>query len=222
MQIFLKILCLMLIVIVALEGVCTQADDDMKSVSKRERTLDIHSDILDESYELFAVQELRMPLAEHAYLVAKKSGEFYIIRSSAEFSRVVKAIHTADDALELSRLITSQELRPFLQDVFYVEVDKTLDTENNDSFLEQCFRLDAESYDVFKLHPPVVKEDKGVFTIERFVASYPRKEEGRENILPAQLLKILEQIDSEGNYRMEILEILTEGEEIHKILLFTK
>ncbi|MCP4396346.1 MAG: hypothetical protein GY801_03410, partial [bacterium] len=62
----------------------------------------------------------------------------------------------------------------------------------------------------------------GSFNIERFVASYPREEEDSENILPAQLLKIWERIDNEGRYSMEIREIVTEGEQIQSILLFTK
>jgi hypothetical protein len=134
----------------------------------------------------------------------------------------VKKIRTANEALELARLLSSQDIRPFLQDIFYAEVYKKVNAESRDQSIEPWFRLDAETYETFKLQPPVVKEEEGGFSLERFVASYPRDDKESENILPAQLLKIREQIDSEGRYSMEMLKILTEGEEIHKILLFTK
>ncbi len=218
-----RMICLIIAFFVGLGGLSAlAADDDMEAVDRIERILELHSDILDDSYELFSVQELRMPLAKYAYLFAKKFGETHEIRTAAEFSRVVKTIQTAGDALELARLLSSQELRPFLQDVFYAEVRQKIETESKDTIVDPWFRLDAEEYEALHLHAPVVTEKEGSFNIERFVASYPREEEDSENILPAQLLKIWERIDNEGRYSMEIREIVTEGEQIQSILLFTK
>ena len=163
-----------------------------------------------------------MPLAKHSYLIAKNEGKAYSIRVAAEFSRVVKAIRSTDEALELAHLLSSQELRPFLQDVFYAEVHKKSEAESTDEIIAPWFRLEAEKYEKLQLHPPIVTSEDGRFTIERFVVSYPREDKDSEKILPAQLLKILEQIDHDGYYSMEVKEILDQGEQIQKILLFTK
>lgn len=208
-------------ILVILGTSCANTSQESPSPTKRETPLELGSALLDGRYELFTVQELEMPLADHRYVLAKNGETTIKIQQAEDFSQIVKEITSAEEALELVRLITSQEIRPFLTDIYYHEVEKKVESEIGDAVEPQWFALEPEQYDKWEVQEPVVTEEgDGKYKIERFVAGYSRMEEERR--IPSQLLKIWEWVDVEGNYSMKIQEVITEGEEIDKILLFTK
>jgi len=209
--------------VICLGTACAKTSEKPPKPMQQVRDLDVDSVFLDESCDLFAVQELTMPLAEHNYLLAKCGQKETVIRKATEFFPIVREITSADDALELVRLFTSQAIRPFLQDVYYSEVHKEVEPESEDEIVEPWFALSPEQYEEWKVQAPVVtQEEDGRYKIERFVVSYPRKEEEHGELIPPQLLKIREWVDAEGKYSMELQEVVAEDEGLQNILLFTK
>ena len=186
----------------------------------QERPLKLESALFLKKYELFTVIGMGKPVAEHSYLLAKDGNSEVKIQDTESFAQIVKEIASPEDALELVRLMTSQEIRPFLSDVYYNEVHKQAKPEKEGEEEDRWFAIAPEQYDEWQLHEPIVTEENGMYKIERFVASYPRLKE--QELTPAQLLKIWEWVDAEGKYSMEIQEVIAEGDEIHKLLLFTK
>jgi hypothetical protein len=91
---------------------------------KDEQPLEVVSDLLQADVRLFSVIEAKKPVADHSYILAQSSDGEFTIRDAGSFTQAVREIASPEDALELVRLITSQELRPFLQDVYYAEVHK--------------------------------------------------------------------------------------------------
>ncbi len=182
----------------------------------RERPVEIDSGLIHDDYELFSVIEAKKPISEHAYLLAKSGNAQLEIRETKDVAQIVKAITSPEDALELARLLSSQDLRPFLKDIYYSEIHEKMKGDEKD----QWFAIETDRYNAWKLHEPVITEEDGQYKIERFVASYPRIQEQPPS--PAQLLKIWEWVDAQGKYSMEIQEVIAEGEEIQKILIFTK
>jgi hypothetical protein len=181
----------------------------------QERPLDIESELIQEGYEVFTVIELGKPLADHIYLLAKH-GEIQLkIRDTEGFAQIVREISSQEQALELVRMLTSQEVRPFLKDIYYSEIHKKENAE------DRWFAIEPEQYEEWKFHEPVVTEEDGVYKIERFVACYPRLLENKE-VTQAKLVKIWEWVDSDGKYLAEIQEEIAKGDAIHKILIFTK
>lgn len=198
-----------------------------KKAEVRTTPLNIASPLLDNSYQLLAAQELTMPLGEHGYLIARKGAADIEIRSAADFARIVKGIATTEDALAFARLITSEEIRPYLQGVNYQEVHKqaapTVTEENGRKITteDRWFAVEAKQYDAWKLHEPTVKKAaNGAYVIERFAASYPNI--SAQTMTPAKLLHIRETVTPTGAYTMEIIEKIAEGEAIERLLLFTK
>lgn len=212
----------------------------------QEQQIMLETTLLQEQYTLWGVQGMGMPLAEHRYLLARDGEQEIKIRKVEELTPLVKEISSTDQALEFVRFLTSTEIRSFLSDIYYSEVHKKesspassqegkeeteeptpapsqegkgkASAENTPE--DRWFAIDAAQYDAWNLHEPVVEEVDGTYKIERFVASYPRRE--NQSVAPARLLKIWEWVDPEGSYRMEIQSILAEGEPIQKILLFRK
>ncbi|GAK53074.1 hypothetical protein U14_04333 [Candidatus Moduliflexus flocculans] len=189
--------------------------------------LKITSSLLKDGVELFAAQEMTMPLGKHRSILAKTNMSDIVIRTSADFTQVVKEIASPEDALAYVRLITSEEIRPFLQDVYYAEVHKqavpTTKEVNGEKIVVEdiWFAVEAKQYDAWKLAEPVVKKlEIGGYAIERFVAAYPKVMD--KSATPAQLLKIRETVGTQGAYTMEILAVIAEGDAIEKMLLFTK
>ncbi len=168
-----------------------------------------------EGCELVPVIESKKSLTSLAYLLAKTDNIEVPIRTIAEFSQVVREITSEADALEYVRLLTSQEIRPYLQDAYYAEVHKQTGTDDG------WFAIAADQYDAWNLAEPLVRSEQNRYTIERVVAAYPRFLEGRPTT-DAVLLKIREWVTPEGGYLMEVREIVAEGDEIYKILVFTK
>lgn len=192
---------------------CTQTTQ--KQPVSRECSLKTGSDLIQDGYELSTVIEAKKPIAEHAYILAKRGDTELKIRDTEGFAQILRGISSQDQALELVRLLTSQDLRPFLKDIYYREIHKK---ENEE---ERWFAIEAKQYDEWKLHEPIVTEEDGVYKIERFVACYPRILENKE-LTEAKLVKIWEWVDSEGKYLAEIQEEIAKGDAIHKILIFTK
>lgn len=193
----------------------------------RETPIKIASPLLKDGIELFAAQEMTMPLGKHRSLQAKLQANEITIRTSADFAQAVKEIASPEDALAFARLITSEEIRPYLQDVYYAEVHKqaapTAKEVNGETVLieDLWFAVEPKQYDAWKLAEPVVKTlEIGGYAIERFVAAYPKVME--KTATPAQLLKIRETVGFQGAYTMEILAVVAEGAAIEKMLLFTK
>lgn len=193
----------------------------------RETPIKITSPLLKDGVELFAAQEMTMPLGKHRSILAKTKMSDISIRTSADFAQVIKEIASPEDALAFARLITSEEIRPYLQDVYYAEVHKqaapTSTQVNGETVLieDRWFAVEAKQYDAWKLAEPVVKKlEIGGYAIERFVAAYPKIME--KTATPAQLLKIRETVGANGAYTMEIVAVIAEGAAIEKMLLFTK
>ncbi|PIE32438.1 hypothetical protein CSA56_15635 [candidate division KSB3 bacterium] len=202
---------------------CAQAPQESTESITQERDLELDAPFLDQSYDIFAVQKLAMPLAKHAYLLARQGDKEIVIREASEFSQVVTEIVSPEDALELARLLISHDIRPFLLDIYYSEVHKYVEPENKDDIVEPWFALSPEQYDAWNVREPIVtRQEDGRYKIERFVASYPRKKDENDELTPPQLLKIWEWIDAEGHYSMEIQDVVTEDKAIYNILLFTK
>ncbi len=220
------ILFIMICLLFGVSCACTKNDSPPMV---RERPLELESALIDENYTLFSVQELTMPLAEHSYLLAKKDDTEVKIQQTEEFSQIVKKITSPEDALELVRLIASPEVHPLLSDVYYHEVHEQIEPEDKATteaeLTEQWFAIKPAQYEQWELHEPIVtKEEDGRYKIERFAASYPQiiQEGEKTQTTPAQLLKIWEWVDANGKYTMEIQDVIAEGSDIHKILLFTK
>ena len=165
-------------ILVILGTSCANTSQESPSPTKRETPLVVESALLDGRYELFTVQELEMPLAAHRYVLAKNGETTIKIRQAEDFSQIVKEISSEEEALELVRLITSQEIRPFLKDLYYHEVEKKVELKIEDAVEPQWFALEPEQYDKWAVQEPVVTEaGDGKYKIERFVAGYSRMEE---------------------------------------------
>ena len=171
--------------------------------------------LVPENYELVPVIESKKSLTSQPYLSAKTDKGEMPIRTVADFSQVVREITSEADALEYVRLLTSQEIRPYLQDAYYAEVHKQTGVD------DVWFAIAADQYDAWNLAEPVVGSEQHWYVIERVVAAYPRFLEGRP-ATDAALLKIREWVTPSGGYLMEVREIVAEGDEIYKILVFTK
>lgn len=193
---------------------CTQTTQ--KQPASRERSLKTESELIQDGYELSTVIEAKKPIAEHSYILAKREDTELKIRDTEGFVQILRGISSQDQALELVRLLTSQEFRPFLKDIYYHEVHKK---ENEE---DRWFAIEPKQYDEWKLHEPVVTEEDGVYKIERFVACYPRVFLENKEFTEAKLVKIWEWVDSDGKYLAEIQEEIAKGAEIHKILIFMK
>lgn len=210
-----KAIMLMSLGLVMLGLSCAQDVDKSNQPLKKERALKPESTLIREEYTLSTVIEAVRPIAEHIYILAKSGETELKIRDTEGFAQVVRKISSQEQALELVRLLTSQEFRPFLKDIYYSEVHKK---ENEE---DRWFAIEPKQYDEWKLHEPVVTEENGVYKIERFVACYPRLLENKE-ITQAKLVKIWEWVNSDGKYLAEIQDVIAEGDKIHKILIFTK
>jgi hypothetical protein len=189
--------------------------------SGQEHPLKIESQLIQDKYQLFAVITGGKPIAEHSYLLAKAGDTQLEIRDTKDFAQIVKGISSKEEALELVRLITSQEIRPFLRDIYYAEVHKQVEPQKEGEEKDRWFAIEPTQYDEWKLHEPVVTDENGSYKIERFVACYPRILPQKE-LSQARLVKIWEWVDSDGNYLAEIQDVIAEGDTIHKILIFTK
>ncbi len=191
-----------------------------EQTTTQEQPLKVETTLLNKKYDFFPRRGMGRPLAKQGYLLVKHGETELKIRTTEEFAQIVKGITSSEDALALVRLITSQQLRPFLTDVYYSEVHKKVEAKESEKE-DRGFAIEPEQYEAWKAQEPVVTEEEaGMYKIERFVASYP-KMQGQEHT-PAQLLKIWEWVDSQGKYSMEIQEVIAEGSAIQKILMFTK
>jgi hypothetical protein len=192
---------------------CSQTTQ--KQPISRERSIKTETKLIQGGYKLSTVIEAKKPIADHTYILAK-SGETQLkIQDTEGFAQILQGITSQEEALELVQLLTSQEFRPFLRDVYYSEVHK----KENDE--DKWFAIEPEQYDDWNLHEPVVTEENDGYKIERFVACYPRITEDKE-LTEARLVKIWEWVDSDGKYSAEIQEEIAKGEAIQKILIFTK
>ena len=205
---------------------CSAQKSETKS-SIQYTPLKITSPLLKDGVELFAAQEMAMPLGKHRSILAKTKMSDISIRTSADLAQIIKEIASPEDALAFARLITSEEIRPFLQDVYYAEVHKqaapTTKEVNGEKIAveDRWFAVEPKQYDAWKLAEPVVKKlEIGGYAIERFVAAYPKIMD--KSATPAQLLKIRETVGANGAYTMEIVAVIAEGAAIEKMLLFTK
>jgi hypothetical protein len=186
----------------------------------QEQPIKLASLLIQDKYELFSVIGGGKPIADHVYLLAKAGDTRLEIRTTKDFAQIVKGIASKDDALALVRLLTSQELRPFLRDVYYAEVHQKVEPKKQGETEDHWFAIAPQQYETWKLHEPVVTEEQGRYKIERFVACYPQLKE--KDLTPAQLVKIWEWVDAKGAYSAEIKEVIAGGDEIHRLLLFTK
>ncbi len=190
--------------------------------------LNIETSLLNEKYEFFTGRGLGVPQSKQGYIVAKSETKDIKIQKAEDFSQVVTGITSPEEALEYVRLLTSSQIHPYLSDVHYQEVQTPAQRiasepeEEEQKMQEQhCVMISQEQYDAWKVAEPVVKEEEqGIYTIERFVASYPKMDE--QTMTPAQLLKIREWVDAQGKYRMEVQDVIAEGADVQKILPFTK
>lgn len=178
-------------------------------------SMNVDSSLILEGYDLIPFLGSQKPIGDHIYLIAKSGKIEITIRTVEEFSQVIRELASEEDALEFVRLLTAQNIRPYLKDVYYAEVHKQ--TDNDDKW----FAIEAAQYDDWELHEPVVTEENGLYKIERYVATYPRYLAGRP-VTDAQLLKIREWVTPAGEYALDIREIVAEGDDIYKILVFTK
>jgi hypothetical protein len=173
------------------------------------------SSLIREGYDLIPFIGSQKPIGDHIYLIAKSGKIELAIRTVEEFSQVIRELTSEEDALEFVRLLTSQNIRPYLKDVYYAEVHKQSDKD------DKWFAIEATQYDAWGLHEPVVTQENGLYKIERYVATYPRYLAGRP-VTDAQLLKVREWVTPAGEYALDIREIVAEGDDIYKILVFTK
>lgn len=203
----------LLIAILAVVGV--SCANTAKEPNVQLRPITVTSTLLDERYELFGAQAMKMPLGENSYLAAKSGDTEIQIRNAQEFAQIVKGVTSPEQALELARLLTSPAIRPFLQDIYYSEVHKKAADEK-----ERWFAVEPEQYEQLNLDVPIVTKENDRYKIERCVAAYPRIQ-GKQ-VSKAQLLRIWEWVDAAGKYTSEIQVILAEGESVEKLLLFTK
>ncbi len=190
------------------------------SNTKQEPMADIvpsqtHHALIQDGYELVPVFESPKSLTSVAYLLARTGKIEIPIRTIAEFAQVVRDITSEAEALEYVRLLTAQDIRPYLQDAYYAEIHKQTGPDDH------WFAIAPERYNAWNLAEPVVTTENNRFVIDRIVAAYPRFLEGRPTN-DAALLKIREWVTPSGGYLMEIRDIIAEGDEIYKILVFTK
>lgn len=197
-----------------------QSSSRQVSSDVQERQITLETTLLQEQYTLFTVQGMGFPLAEHRYLLARDGEQEMKIRKAADLAPLVKEIGSAEQALEFVRFLTSTDIRSFLSDIYYHEVHKKIETRDENAPEDRWFAIEEDQYEAWNLHGPIVEEVDDMYKIERFVASYPRRE--NQNITPARLLKIWEWVTREGFYSMEIQATIAEGEPIQKILLFQK
>ena len=194
---------------------CANTVQEQETVMKNEQPVTIETNLFQEGYDIFATREARKPIAQHSYLLAKSEEAAIKIRNTMELSQIVREITSTEDALALVRLIASQQLRPFLQDVYYAEVHQKA---NQDDL---WFAIEKSQYEHWQLHAPSITEEEGVYTIDRVVACYPRLIHGKI-LTEAKLVNIREWVAPDGSYVAEIRSIIAEGEDIQKILLITK
>lgn len=210
---------MMMILLCLLGGIsCAQVEEQASKEEqplKNEQPLEIVSDLLQADVSLFSVIEARKPIADHTYILAQSKDGELTIRDTESFAQIVREIASPEDALELVRLVTSQELRPFLQDIYYAEVHKKANAD------DRWFAIEPEQYDEWNLHEPVITEENGIYQIDRVVACYPRLIHGKI-ITKSKLVEIREWVSPDGKYIAEIRDIITEADEIRKILVFTK
>lgn len=171
--------------------------------------------LLTEGVELVPVMEAKKSLNKDAYLLARSGDTDFPVRRTVEFSGIVEEIASEADALEYARLLTSPEIRPYLSDVYYAEIHKHTGPD------DRGFAIPPDQYDAWNLFEPVVMTENGLYVIERVVAAYPRFLEGRP-VTNAALLRIREWITPDGGYLMEVRDIIAEGDEVYKFLVFTK
>ncbi|MDY0091824.1 MAG: hypothetical protein RBT80_03910 [Candidatus Vecturithrix sp.] len=197
---------------------CAHTEQSPSTIQERQIVPD--TKLFEDRYSLWGVQGMELPLAAHRYLLARDGKQETIIRTSEDLAPLVKEIASAEQALEFVRFLTSQDIRTFLADIYYSEVHKKAETSEENAQESRWFAIEATQYEAWDMHEPIVQALDGEYRIERFVASYPHRE--NQDIVPARLLKIWEWVDREGHYRMEIQTILAEGEPVQKILLFQK
>lgn len=196
-------------------GVSCASNTKQEPMAKTAPTQTKHA-LIQDGYELIPVIASQKSLADDlAYLLAKTGKIEIPIRTIAEFAQVVRDITSETEALEYVRLITSAEIRPYLRDAYYAEVHKQTGPD------DRGFAITPERYNAWNLNEPVVTTANNGFIIERVVAAYPRFLEGRPTA-DAALLKIREWVTPAGGYLMEVRDIIAEGDEIYKILVFTK
>ncbi len=186
----------------------------------QEREITLESPLIQEDWRLYGVTDITKAEPPKAYLLAKHEEQTLTIETAEDFAQIVTAVEDRADALQLVRLLTSQEIRPFLADINYHEVQRKAAASAGEDAPQQWFALDPEDYDRWHLYDPVVSKQESLYQIERFVAAYPRIKD--QTLTPAKLLKIVEQVDAEGHYTMDIQQEIAEGEAIQNILLFTK
>ena len=208
-----KVVILISIFLLSFNRSCAQTVP--KEPIKQEQTIKITSALIQDGYEIFSVVEAKRPIAENVYLLAKRGETQLKIQDTAEFAQLVRGIASKEAALEFVRLLTAQEIRPFLRDVYYSEVHK------KEGEKDQWFAIEPTQYEQWNLHDPVVTEENGVYKIERFVACYPRILQTKA-LTQARLVKIWEWVSPDGKYLAEIQEVLAEGDQIQKMLIFTK
>jgi hypothetical protein len=183
---------------------------------KTEHPLLLESVLLQPGYTFFTVMEAKKPIADHTYLLARSPQTEVKIQDTAGFTQVLKGIASPDDALVFVRLLTSQEVRPFLRDVYYTEVHQQAGSD------DVWFAIEPARYAALQLHDPIATAEKnGIYKIERFVACYPRILLGKI-VTDARLVKIREWVAPDGQYAAEIMNTIAEGEAIQRILIFTK
>jgi len=211
----LTLLCLGIVILGVSCASNTGQDSQAKIEPLQGELAGLDSPLIQEGFELVPVIESKKSLVGGVYLLAKTGKIEIPIRTIDEFSQVVREITSDTDALAYVRLLTSQDIRPYLQDAYYAEVHKQSGED------DRWFAIAPEQYDAWSLHEPVVTLEDDVYTIERFVAAYPRYIEGKQ-ATDAALLKIRERVTPTGKYLMEVRNILAEGDDIYKILVFTK
>lgn len=199
---------------------CAKVEEQSQSQTKtrplkQEEPLKVESTLISAEYTLSTVMEAAKPISDHIYILARHGKDEIQIRNTEDFAQIVREITSSEEALEFVRLLDSQAIRPFLQDIYYSEVHRKTDAE------DRWFAIEPKQYEAWNLHEPVVSEDNGIYTIERFVACYPRLIHNKV-ITDAKLIKIREWVAPDGKYDAEIRDTVVEGEEIRKILIFTK
>ena len=88
-----------------------------KTLRGQARPIKKESELIQEGYELFAVIEPGKPLVDHTYILAKDKNTQLEIRDAEGFSQIIRGVSSNEEALELVRLLTSQEIRRYLPDI---------------------------------------------------------------------------------------------------------
>lgn len=194
---------------------CAAPIATQENVMKRTRKLKVETTLIQDGYELFSVIEAQKPVAEHTYLLATSGNTELQIRNTDDFARILREIMSPEEALEYIRLITHQDIMPFLQDVSYPMVHKKAAA--NDVW----FAVDPEQYAALNLHDPLVTEKDGIYIIDRIAVCYPKLI--HDTLLtPARLVSLREWVSSDGKYAVEIRQTIAEGDEVQKILPIIK